>query len=162
MNIVEKPTSLDTMRKAFVLSPEEQYLLEFTPNVEVLPAETYDVSGNTRYFYVKTYEVGAKHWEEGGHECIDSTGAKRAFHLDALIVHPGKTVVTVDGKTSKRGRPKKGESLVKKEIDPNAPKRQRGRPRKEGPKLVKVIDPNAPKRGRGRPKKNQDSKESFE
>jgi hypothetical protein len=154
MNIVEKPASLGTMRKAFVLDSEEQYLLDFTPNIEVLPAETYDVSGNTRYFYVKKHEVGSKHWSEGGYECVDSTGAKRAFHLDALIIHPGKSVTTIDGKTRKRGRPKKGESLMKKEIDPNAPKRGRGRPRKEGPKLVKVIDPNAPKRGRGRPPKN--------
>jgi hypothetical protein len=154
MDIITIPASLDTMRKAYVLNEEENHLLNFKPNIEVLPAETYEASGSIRYYYLKKHDVGEPHWQEGGYECFDSTGAKRSFHLDALIIHPGAVEGKRPHKTSKRGRPKKGETAIKLDVDPNAPKRGRGRPKKDPSELVvKRVNTGGK---RGRPRKNPD------
>jgi len=50
MEIITKPASMDTMRKAYVLQDEEQHLLDFKKGEEVIPAETYDLSQSIRYF----------------------------------------------------------------------------------------------------------------
>ena len=34
------------------------------------------------------HEPNTPGWKDGGYECYDINGAFRAFHLDALIVHP--------------------------------------------------------------------------
>jgi hypothetical protein len=153
MDIITIPASMDTMRKAYVLAEEEQHLLNFKVDKEVLPAETYETSGSIRYFYIKRHEVGEKHWQEGGYECYDSTGARRSFHLDSLIVHPA----TIDGKkreikSSKRGRPKKG--IIALEVDLNQPKRGRGRPRKDPSDLMVKTEYKPTGGKRGRPKKD--------
>lgn len=155
MDIIEKPASMETMRKAYVLTDEEQHLLEFKNGEEVIPAENYDIAQSIRYFYVKSHEPGSKHWKEGGYECIDSTGAKRAFHLDALIRHPeiangGKRIT----QTRRRGRPKMGAVIKLEPIDPNAPKRGRGRPRKDPSELIVKPDYKPTGGKRGRPRKN--------
>ena len=86
---------------------------------------------------------------------------KRAFHLDALIVHPrvfqGKTIAKVkvdeDKTKGKKGRPKMDPSLKKQVTEYTPTGGKRGRPRID-PSLKKSFAVYVPTGGkRGRPKK---------
>ena len=115
MQVIEIPANV-APRKAFKLDSDEQHLVEFKPGIEVLPAQFADSDTNTTptFYYIQRHEPNTPHWKDGGFECSDSNGAKRAFHLDALIVHPkyfkrkakAEKILKSKG-TGKRGRPRK-------------------------------------------------------
>jgi hypothetical protein len=87
ITIINNPTSIP--RKAYMLNEEEkQIYLDFKEGIEVLPAAYSESETADTFNYVKRHEPGEKGWKDGGYECIDSYGLKRAFYLDALIVHP--------------------------------------------------------------------------
>ena len=165
MKIIEVPGK--TMaRKAFVLDDNENYLLDFKPEIEVLPAmyaET-DSAVVDKFYFIKRHEPGEPCWKEGGYEVVDSHGASRSFYLDALIVHPKVFVkrakslykpqtivdgVLTDKPKGKRGRPKKDPTLCT--TKPYVPTGgRRGRPCKDPSQLVtpKQYVPTGGKRGR--------------
>ena len=120
---IQKIEANITPRHIFIgITAEHQ---NFEKGCRVLSSELMANSDNTQLFFEKRHEPGEPHWKEGGFECIDEYGARRAFHLDALIVAPNQKPLIMG--MSRRGR------------KPN--------PNKEQP----VIDPNKPKKGRGRP-----------
>jgi hypothetical protein len=145
-------------RKAYLLDEDEQQYTEFTPGIDVLPAMYYSsevASGN--FYFVAKHEPGERFWKDGGYECVDDHGMKRAFHLDALIVHPrtfqGKTKAKVeideDKPKGKRGRPPIDPSLKKITPEYKSTGNKRGRPAAD-PALRKsyVYVPTGGKRGR--------------
>lgn len=149
MKVIEVPNSLNLPRKKYVLEENEQHLLEFKPGIEVLPAQYYDSDNGGEFQYLKRHEVGEKGWKDGGHEVIDDYGLRRAFHLDALIVHP---------KVFKTKRKQKTYDFIQQQLGPQpemtGEKRKRGRPALP-PELRKVQEVYVPKgTKRGRPKKD--------
>ena len=160
MKVIEIPAAI-VPRKAFQLDDDEQHLTEFKPGIEVLPAQyaDTDTNGTPIFYFVQRHEPGTPHWKEGGYECNDSNGARRAFYLDSLIVHPkyfkrkakAKAILERKG-TGKRGRPRKDPSQLQqvKVYVPTGGKR--GRPRKDPNTLQapKVYVPTGGKRGRPR------------
>lgn len=162
MKVIEIPAAI-VPRKAFQLDDDEQHLTEFKPGIEVLPAQyaDSDTSNTPVFYFVQRHEPNTPHWKEGGYECNDSNGARRAFYLDSLIVHPkyfkrkakAKAILERKG-TGKRGRPRKDPSQLQqvKVYVPTGGKR--GRPRKDPNTLQapKVYVPTGGKRGR--PRKN--------
>jgi len=163
MKVIEVKNNLIT-RKAYELDNDEQHYLEFKPDIDVLPALYYnsDVASGNFYFKQK-HEPGTPMWENGGYECYDENGAFRAFHLDALIIHPrifkgkSKSKAAIELITNKpkgkKGRPKMDPSL-KKTTEVYVPTGgKRGRPKMD-PSLKKTIVEYVPTGGkRGRPKK---------
>lgn len=148
-------------RKAYALTEEEQQqYLDFKEGIEVLPAAYSEGETADTFTYIKKHEPGEKHWRDGGHECWDSYGIKRAFYLDALIIHPKvfstkrKTVKITPSEFNKpepgrRGRPSlppelrktqpyvaKGTKRGRKPMDPSLKKEQ------------KTYTPNGGRRGR--------------
>lgn len=147
-------------RKAYVLDPEEEHLLNFTEGVEVLPAEYYNAENGNRFFFRKRHEDGEPGWKGGGFECYDDTGSIRAFYLDALIVHPKffkkreKAKEKANKPKGKRGRPKLPEGQRKTPTIYTPTGGKRGRPKKD-PSLKKTATVYVPTGGkRGRPKKD--------
>ena len=130
----------------------------------MLPAQFADSDTNTTptFYYIQRHEPNTPHWKDGGHEVGDSNGAKRAFHLDALIVHPkyfkrkakAEKILKSKG-TGKRGRPKMDPALRKTPTVYVPTGGKRGRPRKDPNTLQapKVYVPTG--RKRGRPSKNK-------
>ena len=149
-------------RKAYALGEDEQQYMNFEPGIDVLPAMYYNsevASGN--FYFVKRHEPGEQFWKDGGYECVDDYGMKRAFHLDALIVHPrifkGKTKAKVkvdeDKPKGKKGRPPMDPSLKKQITEYTPTGNKRGRPKMD-PSLKKAFGVYVPTGGkRGRPKK---------
>ena len=163
MQVIEIPANV-CPRKAFKLDSDEQHLIEFKPGIEVLPAQFADSDTNTTptFYYIQRHEPGTPHWRDGGHECSDSNGARRAFHLDSLIVHPkyfkrkakAEKIRTSKG-TGKRGRPKMDPSLKKTPTVYVKTGGKRGRPRKD-PNTLQTLKVYVPTGGkRGRPSKNK-------
>jgi hypothetical protein len=125
------------MRKAYILDENEQQLLDFKPGIDVLPAMYYESDTAGNFYFVKKHEPGEQFWRDGGYECIDDYGMKRAFHLDALVVHP---------------RVFKGKTKAKIKVDEDKPKGKRGRPPMD-PSLKREVTEYKPTGGkRGRPK----------
>ena len=123
-------------RKAYVLDDNEQQYLDFKPGIDVLPAAHYESDTAGNFYFVQQHEVGERFWKDGGYECVDDYGMKRAFCLDALIVHP---------------RIFKGKTKAKVKVDEDKPKGKRGRPPID-PSLKKVVTEYKPTGGkRGRP-----------
>jgi hypothetical protein len=132
---IDDPTLVT--RKKYVLEENEQDYLNFEPGIKVLPAMYYESEAAGEFYYVRKHEVGEQFWKDGGYECVDATGLKRAFHLDALIVHPKLF--------------KKKEKIQVK-VDENKPKGKRGRPPMD-PFMKKIQNVYIPTGGkRGRPK----------
>ena len=150
MKIIEVQNPLSIPRKKYILEENEQHLLDFKPGIEVLPAQYYDSDNGGEFQYLKRHEVGEKGWKEGGHEVIDDFGLRRAFHLDALIIHP---------KVFKSKRKQKTYDFIQQQtpisgVESNEPKRGRGRPA-IAPELRKTPTVYVPKgTGRGRPRKD--------
>lgn len=146
-------------RKAYQLNTDEQYYLDFKPEIEVLPAIYYDSENPGKFYFSKKHEPNTPGWKDGGYECYDENGAFRAFYLDALIVHPRMfrkkiksniTGVMIDKPKGKRGRPKSDPSLLKTKVEYVSTGRGRGRPKMDE-SLLKVKTqyiPNGGKRGR--------------
>jgi len=160
MKVIEIPAAI-VPRKAFQLDDNEQHLTEFKPGIEVLPAHyaDTDTTGTPIFYYIQRHEPGTPNWRDGGYECSDSNGARRAFHLDALIVHPkyfkrkakAEKILKSKG-TGKRGRPRKDPSELKTPTVYVPTGGKRGRPRKDPNTLQapKVYVPTGGKRGRPR------------
>ena len=160
MKIIEVPANV-CPRKAYQLDSDEQHLVEFKPGIEVLPAQFADSDTNTTpiFYFIQRHEPNTPHWKDGGFECSDSNGARRAFHLDSLIVHPkyfkrkakAEKILKSKG-TGKRGRPKMDPSLKKTPTVYVKTGGKRGRPRKDPNTLQapKVYIPTGGKRGRPR------------
>jgi hypothetical protein len=147
-------------RKAYVLEDNEQEYLNFTDGVEVLPAQYYENSYDSKFYFRKRYEPGEKFYPEGGFECVEENGARRSFHLDALIVHPryfkrkekAEKIRTRTG-TGKRGRPKMDPSLKKTPVVYVKTGGKRGRPKMD-PTLKKSMVYVKTGGKRGRPRKD--------
>ena len=162
MKVIEIPAAVYP-RKAFQLDADEQHFLDFKPGIQVLPAQYgEDESGASLFYFIQRHEPGTPHWKDGGYECSDSNGARRAFHLDALIVHPkyfkrkakAEKIRTSKG-TGKRGRPKKDPSELKVATVYVPTGGKRGRPRKD-PNTLQTLKVYVPTGGkRGRPSKNK-------
>ena len=160
MKVIEIPAAI-VPRKAFQLDDNEQHLTEFKPGIEVLPAHyaDTDTTGTPIFYYIQRHEPGTPNWRDGGYECSDSNGARRAFYLDALIVHPkyfkrkakAEKILKSKG-TGKRGRPRKDPSELKVQAVYVPTGGKRGRPRKDPNTLQapKVYVPTGGKRGRPR------------
>lgn len=122
------PSNLERRLYRFDSPEEEQKYTAFVPGIKVLPSEHYQNAANLVYTFIRRHEHGERFWDGGGYECYDSTGAKRAFYLDALIIHPdefrGEDVSVVVVGAKRRGRKRTKEQVIK---DPNAPKGKRGR-----------------------------------
>ena len=146
-------------RKAYVVESDEQHFLEFKSGIEVLPAMYYDSNPDTIFYYRKKHEDGEPGWRGGGYECFEENGAKRAFHLDSLIVHPryfkrkAKAKAILDKPKGKRGRPKMDPALKKTPTVYVKTGGKRGRPKMD-PALKKSIVYVKTGGKRGRPKKN--------
>jgi hypothetical protein len=157
MKIIEIEANI-IPRKAYVIEADEQQYLEFTNGIEVLPAMYYETNHDIKFYFRKRHEDGEPGWRGGGYECVEGNGAKRAFHLDSLIVHPRyfkhkeKTAKILKSK-SKRGRPKIDPALKKTPTIYIPTGGKRGRP-KIDPVLKKSIVYIKTNRKRGRPRKN--------
>ena len=124
-------------RKAYEIEADEQEYLNFSAGIEVLPAQYFDNDYGCKFYYRKRHEPGTPHWSDGGYECVEENGARRAFHLDSLIVHPryfkrkekAEKIRTRTG-TGKRGRPKMDPTLKKSMVYVKTGGK-RGRPRKD-------------------------------
>lgn len=151
ISVIEVFMSEGIKRNKFVgLKPEHT---NFKPGQRVLPAPFLNGVNNNDVVYFKEYhDPGTKGWLIGGYECTDISGAFRAFHLDALMIHPNELKSEVDI-LNKRVV---GANKKTKQRDPNAPKGKRGRPplspeeRAKRDALKPPRDPNAPKGRRGR------------
>jgi hypothetical protein len=160
MKVIEKPAAI-TPRKAYFLEENEQEYVNFTKGVEVLPADFYNNPQNApTLYYVSTHDATEPGWSGGGHECIDGTGARRAFYLDSIIVHPrlfkrkekAEKIRTRTG-TGKRGRPKMDPSLKKTPTVYVKTGGKRGRPAKDPSERKSVVYVKTGGK-RGRPKKS--------
>jgi hypothetical protein len=144
-------------RKAYVVDLDEQHFLEFKEGIEVLPAQYYENEYGNKFYYFKKHEDGEPGWKGGGYECTDETGARRAFHLDALIVHPKlfkkKAKVQENKPKGKRGRPKMDPSLKKTPTVYVKTGGKRGRPKMD-PTLKKSMVYVKTGGKRGRPRKD--------
>ena len=87
MKVIEVEANI-APRKVYIVDADEQHFLEFKEDIEVLPAIYYESDPGTKFFFRKRHEDGEPGWRGGGYECVEENGAKRAFHLDSLIVHP--------------------------------------------------------------------------
>ena len=152
MKVIEIEANI-VPRKAYVVEADEQQYLEFTDGIEVLPAMYYESDPGTKFYFKKRHE-------DGGYECVEENGAKRAFHLDSLIVHPryfkrkekAEKIRTRTG-TGKRGRPKMDPSLKKTPVVYVKTGGKRGRPKMD-PALKKLTVYVKTGGKRGRPRKN--------
>lgn len=160
MQIIEIPANI-MPRKAYKVEENEQEYLNFTEGIEVLPAMYYNTTDAGPFYFVRIHEVGEPGWSEGGYECVEANGARRAFHLDSLIIHPkyfkrkekAEKIRNRKG-NGKRGRPKMDPSLKKTPTVYVPTGGKRGRPKKD-PSLKKVATVYVPTgRKRGRPRKN--------
>jgi hypothetical protein len=159
MRIIEIEANI-VPRKAYIVDEHEQEYLDFKQDIEVLPAMYYDTDPGTKFFFRKRHEDGEPGWKGGGYECVEENGAKRAFHLDSLIVHPryfkrkekAEKIRTSTG-TGKRGRPKMDPSLKKTPTVYVKTGGKRGRPKMD-PTLKKSIVYVKTGGKRGRPRKN--------
>lgn len=130
-------------RKAYELDENDNHLIEFTTGIEVLPAMYHDSEIHSRFFYVTKHEPNTPGWRDGGYECYEDNGSRRAFYLDALIVHPRYF--------------KKKAKAEKRKLTGG----KRGRPSMD-PSLKKVLGPYVPTGGkRGRPAKNPTERKSL-
>ncbi len=111
-------------RMAFKGVEPEQ--LDFKEGDRVISADLKFRGDETRLYFRKKHEPNTPSWKDGGYECVDEYGMRRAFFLDALILHPNQRWYDISGKKGK-GRPK-GSGAVKPPIDPDKPKGKRGRP----------------------------------
>ena len=147
-------------RKAYKVEENEQEYINFSNGIEVLPAMYYDNDNGGVFYYVRTHADGTPGWKGGGHECIDGSGAKRAFHLDSLIVHPkyfkrkakAEKIRTSTG-TGKRGRPKMDPSLKKTPTVYVKTGGKRGRPKMDPTQKKSIVYVKTGGK-RGRPRKN--------
>ena len=156
MKVIEIPAEF-WPRKAYVLDENDSHLLEFTPGIEVLPAQYHDAEAGGKFYFIKEHLAGEKGWPEGGYSCRGSNGESRSFYKDSLIIHPKYFKRKVRAEkirkgeiTGKRGRPKMDPSLLKK-VEIYVPTGGRkGRPRKDLNSLQqpKVYVPTGGKRGR--------------
>ena len=147
-------------RKAYVVETDEQQYLEFTEGIEVLPAQYFESDPGCKFYFKKKHEHGEPGWNGGGYECVEENGARRAFHLDSLIVHPkyfkrkekAAKILKRTG-TGKRGRPKMDPALKKVPVVYVKTGGKRGRPKMD-PALKKSTVYVKTGGKRGRPRKN--------
>ena len=159
MKVIEIEANI-VPRKAYVVDTDEQQYLEFTDGIEVLPAIYYESDPGTKFYFKKKHEDGEPGWKGGGYECVEENGARRAFHLDSLIVHPryfkrkekAEKIRTRTG-TGKRGRPKMDPSLKKTPVVYVKTGGKRGRPKMD-PTLKKSMVYVKTGGKRGRPRKD--------
>jgi len=85
-----------------VFSDVDPKYLEFTPGIRVLYSGV-PVESKTEFTFLKLHGVGEKFFPEGGVSCMDSSGGKRSFYLDEVIIHPD----VFEPKKISRGRKKK-------------------------------------------------------
>lgn len=146
-------------RKTYVVEADEQQYLEFTEGIEVLPAQYYETDPGCKFYFKKKHECGEPGWRDGGYECVEENGAKRAFYLDSLIVHPryfkrkAKAKAILDKPKGKRGRPKMDPALKKTPTVYVPTGGKRGRPKMD-PALKKSTVYVKTGGKRGRPRKN--------
>jgi hypothetical protein len=144
-------------RQAYALEANEQKYLDFTEGIEVLPAQYYENSYDSKFYFRKRFEPGEQFYPEGGYECVEENGARRSFYLDALIVHPKhfkrkEKAIKTRLSTGKRGRPKMDPSLKKVVEVYVKTGGKRGRPPLD-PSLKKSVVYVKTGGKRGRPKK---------
>jgi hypothetical protein len=147
-------------RKVYVVENDEQQYLEFTEGIEVLPAMYYESDPGTKFYFKKKHEDGEPGWKGGGYECVEENGARRAFHLDSLIVHPkyfkrkekAAKILKRTG-TGKRGRPKMDPALKKTPTVYVKTGGKRGRPAKDPSERKSTVYVKTGGK-RGRPKKS--------
>ena len=147
-------------RKAYVVDTDEQEYLNFTEGIEVLPAQYYESEPGCKFYFKQRHEDGEPGWRGGGYECFEENGAKRAFHLDSLIVHPryfkrkakAEKIRTSTG-TGKRGRPKMDPSLKKTVAVYVKTGGKRGRPKMDPTQKKSMVYVKTGGK-RGRPRKN--------
>ena len=163
MKIVDIPSKF-VPYKAYELTEDEQYLLNFEEGVEVVPARYHGTGVSSgKFFFLRKHEVGSPNWKDGGYECSNSLGGIYCFHFDAIILHPKyfrkKRKINIKTNTytstgGKRGRPKKDPKDLKnpKVYVPTGGKR--GRPRKDPSKLQTTPEYVPTGRKRGRPSKD--------
>lgn len=154
---IETLTTESRVRKIFSDVPD--VYKDFTPNCKVLSAEMETANDSTPVFFVKKHEPGEKGWKEGGYECSTISNQFRAFHLDALIVHPDELSKRIRNqyRLVKEGEtPLIEPTLADLQIENTVPVKRRGRPRT---KPVVIKDPNAPKGKRGRPAMSAEEKQ---
>lgn len=85
MKIVEKPWKYGTRLAYEDIEPE---LLEFKPDIRVLPASSY-YEKNVMFTFIARYEPGEKKtFPEGGFEVRGPGGDVRSFYLDQVVIHP--------------------------------------------------------------------------
>ena len=146
-------------RKVYVVEADEQQYLEFTEGIEVLPAQYYESDPGCKFYFKKKHEHGEPGWSGGGYECVEENGAKRAFYLDSLIVHPryfkrkAKAKAILNKPKGKRGRPKMDPALKKTPTVYVPTGGKRGRPKMD-PALKKSTVYVKTGGKRGRPRKN--------
>lgn len=157
MKVIEVPAN-DWPRKAYVLGENDSHLTEFTPGIEVLPAQYYEAEVSVNKFYfIKEHLEGEKGWPIGGYSCRGSNGESRSFYKDSLIIHPKyfkrkarAEKIRTGEITGKRGRPKMDPSLLKVVKVYVSTGGKKGRPRKDPNSLQqpKIYVPTGGKRGR--------------
>jgi hypothetical protein len=88
MKIVDVELHMGSRKKFEPETPNDDKYFLFTPGVKVLPAQHINDEHGTVFTFVRKHDIGTKGWIDGGYECRDNSGSFRAFHLDALIIHP--------------------------------------------------------------------------
>lgn len=91
MNYQVTEVNAKSFGKRKVYSNVDPSLLNFTSGIRVLPASLNDTNSLVINF-VSKHEPGEKFFPEGGYSCVDSSGAKRSFYLDELIIHPNASI----------------------------------------------------------------------
>ena len=157
MKIIEIEANI-VPRKAYVLEENEQEYLNFTDGIEVLPAQYYENDYGIKFYFRKHFEPGEKFYPEGGFECLEENGARRSFHLDALIIHPNcfkrkAKAEKIRTSTGKRGRPKMDPTFKKEVTVYVKTGGKRGRPKMD-PTTKKSIVYIKTGGKRGRPRKD--------
>ena len=159
MKVIEVPAQIYP-RKAYVVEDTEQEYLNFTSGIEVLPATYYENDNGGKFYYVRTHQDGTPGWKGGGYECVDEGGARRAFFLDSLIIHPryferkvkAEKIRTSTG-TGKRGRPKMDPTLKKEVTVYVKTGGKRGRPKMDPTQKKSIVYIKTGGK-RGRPRKD--------